>query len=245
MKLRLPSFPIPQRDTPELLDGGRFSEREAGRSLRDVARINSFLGATSPLYQSVWTMIEEAGLTSATVLDIGCGNGDFARRLAGQSRKRGFDLRVLALDVSPLHLRVAREQTPPDLPIEFVEADAFALPLAGQSVDIVSSTLFLHHFRPAPIRQLLGECSRVARIGWAMNDCARDGMATASFRVLRPYLARSFLTRFDALASIRRSYTVKEMRDLVEPIPGARVRELFPYRLQVQWTRKEATSTSR
>lgn len=243
MKLNLPSFPIPQRDTPELLDQGRFSEREARRSLNDVARINSFLGATNPLYEAVWTMIEDGQLKRATVLDIGCGNGDFARRLVSQSRKRGFDLRVLALDVSPLHLKVAREMTPLDWPIEFIEADAFALPLDERSVDIITSTLFLHHFRAGQIRRLLGECCRVARVGWAMNDCARDGAALVSFRVLRPFLARSFLTRFDAPASIRRSYSVKEMRDVVEVIQEAQVRELFPYRLQVQWTRKDATST--
>ncbi len=240
-----PSVPIPQRDTPEMLDEGRFGEREARRSLNDVARINSFLGATNPLYEEVWNMIEDAQLKRATVLDIGCGNGDFARRLVNQSRKRGFDLRVLALDVSPLHLKVAREMTPVDLPIEFIEADAFALPFDESSVDIITSTLFLHHFRAGQIRQLLGECSRVARVGWVMNDCARDGVALISFRVLRPFLARSFLTRFDAPASIRRSYSVKEMRDLVEVIPHVRVRSLFPYRLQVQWTRKGATSTSR
>ncbi len=239
-----PSFPIEQRDTPELLDEGRFSAREVRRSLNDVARINSFLGAANPLYRSVWTMIEQGQLTSATVLDVGCGNGDLARRLVSQSRKRGFDLRVVALDISPLHVGIAQEMTPPDLPIEFIEADAFALPLDDLGVDIVTSTLFLHHFRPLQIQRLLNEFSRVARLGWAMNDCSRDGAALMAFRVLRPYLARSFVTRFDAPASIRRAYTVKEMRGLIELIPGARVRELFPYRLQVEWTRDEPTSTS-
>jgi SAM-dependent methyltransferase len=237
-----PSFPIEQRDTPELLDSRSFSRAEVTRSLNDVARINSFLGAANPLYRSVWTMIERAQLQRATVLDVGCGNGDFARRLVSQSRQRGFDLRVVALDISPLHLEIAREMTPPDFPIEFIEADAFALPLRDLGADIVTSTLFLHHFRPLQLQALLGECSRVARVGWAMNDCTRDGAALLSFRVLRPFLARSFLTRFDAPASIWRAYTVKEMRGLSALIPGARVRELFPYRLQVQWTRKEATS---
>ncbi len=258
-----PSLPIKQRDTPELLDSRVFSREEVARSLSDVARINAFLGAANPLYRSVWAMMEHAQLQSATLLDIGCGNGDFARRLVAQSRKRGFDVRVVALDISPFHLQIARDMTPNvaqqlraedeatafemehQAPISFVQADTFALPLRDLSVDIVTSTLFLHHFRPVQIQALLRECSRVARVGCLMNDCTRDGVALISFRILRPFLARSFVTRFDAPASIRRAYTVKEMRDLSAAIPGARVRELFPYRLQVEWTRDEPISTSR
>jgi len=234
-----PSLPIPQRDTRELLDQARFGKEETARSLSDVARINGFFGATNALYETVWRSLESAHLPRATVLDLGCGGGDFTRQLVRRSRARKLELHVIGVDILPLHLEIAREQTPPDFPIEWLEADAFALPFADGSVDFVTSSLFLHHFRPDAIRKLLAECSRVARVGWAMNDCARDGMALAAFRVLRPYLARSFLTRFDALASIRRSYTPDEMRAVVENISGARVRELFPYRLQVEWKGKD------
>lgn len=235
MKLSPPSVSIPQRDTPELLDSRVYSPGEVARSLNDVARINSFLGATNPLYDAVWNTIESAGLKRATVLDVGCGNGDFGRRLISQGRKRGVEVRVLALDISQLHLQIARAMTPTNAPIEWIEADIFALPLENEGVDIVTSTLFLHHFRAVQIKQILEECSRVARLGWAMNDCARDGLALASFRVLRPYLGRSAITRFDALASIRRAYTPDEMRAVVASFPGATVRSYFPYRLQVEW----------
>lgn len=242
---RLPSLPIPQRDSQEMLDDAGLSREETARSLRDVARINGFMGATRPLLETVLRALEGAGLHSATVLDVGCGNGDFARRLVRYGATRGIAIRVTALDISLFHLSIAREMTPADAPIEYIEADAFALPFLDQGVDFVTSTLFVHHFRADALRSLFGECCRVARIGWAMNDCARDGVAIAAFRVLRPYLARSFATRHDALASIRRSYTPKEMAAIIAPISGARVESLFPYRLQIQWTPPlPTTSTS-
>lgn len=244
MNLRLPSIPLSQRDTPELLDSREFPRPEVARSLSDVARINSFLSANGALFDCVWAMIERAGLKSATVLDVGAGNGDFARRLCRQAQKRGFELNVIALDISPLHLQIAQEQTPTEAAISWVAGDVFALPLANESVDIVCSSLFLHHFRPSQIELLLGECCRVARVGWAMNDCARDGVALMAFRVLRPILARSFLTRFDAPASIRRSYTSDELCQVVTSIPSARVRAHFPYRLQVEWMRDLTNLTS-
>ena len=203
--------------------------------MNDVARINSFLGATKPLYDAVWQMIENANLTQATILDVGCGNGDFARRLVCQGRRKGIDLRVWGIDISALHLSIAREMTPSEMSIEFVQGDAFALPFEDGGVDIITSTLFLHHFRAPQIGHLLGEFCRVARLGWVMNDCARDAVALWSFRMLRPYLARSFVTRFDAVASIRRSYTHDELRDIVSPTKGAEVKSYFPYRLQAEW----------
>ena len=240
----LPSIPIPQRDSREMLDDAGLSRQETARSLSDVARINGFMGATRPLYEAVLHTIEGAGLRSATVLDVGCGNGDFARRLVRLSAERGLSIRVLALDISALHLQIARALTPHDAPIEYIEGDAFALPFPDAGVDFITSTLFVHHFRTDTLRLLFRECCRVARIGWAMNDCARDGMALAAFRVLRPYFARSFATRYDGLASVRRSYTPREMAAIAAPIPGARVRSLFPYRLQIQWTPPPPTTST-
>lgn len=232
-----PSVPTKRRDRAELLDSRSFPPIEVARSLRDVARINSFLNATKPLYDGVWNMIKNANLTRATVLDVGSGNGDFARRLVHQAQERGVEVRVLALDVSTMHQHIARAMTPSKLPVEFVGGDVFALPLRDCSVDIVTSSLFLHHFSQGQIEALLDECSRVARVGWLMNDCTRDGVALGAFRVLRPLLARSFITRFDALASVRRAYTPGEMRAIVASVPGARVRAYFPYRMQVEWSK--------
>ena len=249
VKLWPPSYPTPQRDTDELLDSRTFSRAEVARSLRDVARINAFLGATAPLYQRVWSMVERSGSRAVTVLDVGAGNGDFARRLFAQGQRKGIAVQVIALDISALHLAVAREHlacqrngsaSQRELrggQFELLQADVFALPLRDESVDVVTSSLFLHHFRPAQIEALLAECARVARVGLVMNDCARDAVALGSFRVLRPLLARSFLTRSDALASIRRAYTPDEMRGIAASLPGATVRAYFPYRLQVEWQR--------
>ncbi len=235
MTLWPPSVPLSPRDTPELLDSRTYSHAEVARSLRDVARINSFLGATRPLYAAVWNLLQSAQLKRATILDIGAGNAAFARHLTEQAHKRGLELQIIALDISPLHLEVAKENAPA---LSFIQADAFHLPLRDQSVDIVTSSLFVHHFRPDAIRELLTECTRVARLGWLMNDCTRDALALWSFRVLRPYLARSFITRSDATTSIRRAYTPAEMRAITAPLEDATVRDYFPYRLQIEWHRE-------
>ncbi len=228
-------FPLPQREKPELLDLHAGNLSEVRRSLGDIRRINTYLGGAKPVCDATWLLLGER--KSATVLDIGTGNADIPLRLTQQAKKRGVNLNVIGLDINARHLQIAREETLNHQNIELLGADAFQLPLADKSVDVVISTLFLHHFRAPEIRALLREFSRVARVGWTMHDQVRDALPLWFFRVARPILATSYLTRYDAVASIYRAYTVSEMRAIIAPIPGATVATSFPYRMSVNWRR--------
>lgn len=226
---------LPQREKPELLDLHAGNLPEVRRSLGDIARINTYLGGAKPVCDAVWDLLGDR--ENVTVLDIGTGNADIPLRLVGQAKKRGVNLKVIGLDINERHLQIAREETLERAEISLLGADAFELPLRDQSVDVVISTLFLHHFRAPEIRALLREFSRVARVGWTMHDQVRDALPLWFFRLARPVLARSYLTRYDAVASIYRAYTPAEMRAIVAPLPGAQVATSFPYRLSVNWRR--------
>ena len=235
--MSLSPWQLPQRDRAELLDLHAANLGEVRRSLADIARINTYLGGAKPVCDSVWRFVDEAGLTSATVLDIGTGNADIPRRLMRQAKWRRFDLNVVALDINARHLEIARETLVDETCIHPIQADAFALPFPDQSVDVVISTLFLHHFRAPQIEQLLREFTRVSRVGWSMHDTSRARLPLLFFRLVRPIFARSYLTRHDAEVSIHRAYTPGEMTRIVAPLANVCVESQFPYRLSVEWKR--------
>lgn len=231
-------FPeLKQTDRPELLDLHHGSLAEVRRSLHDIRRINTVLGGTKIICDATFALLEKHNLKCATILDIGTGSADIPRRLISQARRRNIKLRVLALDISERHLEVAREDLPSrDAPhIELIQGDAFHLPLEENSVDLVISSLFLHHFRASQIHQLLNEFSRVATRGWIMNDLIRHPIPLWFFRLLRPVFARSYLTRHDGEASIRRAYTLSEMQEIIASsgFENVTVREHFPYRMSL------------
>lgn len=238
-------FAPPQLNREELLDEGAGTLSEVRRSLRDIERINTYLGGAKPVCDTTWKMLDENRLSQATILDVGTGSADIPRRLVRMAPRRGTKLFVVGLDISARHLRIAQETTQDTPEIALLAGDAFRLPLADQSVDIVLASLFLHHFRPPQIELLLREFSRVARVGWIMNDLVRAYVPLWFFRLTRPIFARSYLTRHDGEASLRRGYTPSEMARIVKGIDNACVHCHFPYRMSVVWTRKPDDETAK
>ncbi|QFU90572.1 Demethylrebeccamycin-D-glucose O-methyltransferase [Amycolatopsis sp. YIM 10] len=79
---------------------------------------------------------------AAKVLDIGCGTGVM---LAGLARRRP-DLELAGIDVAPGMIAVARRNAPTGLGIEFGVGDVVALPHAASTLDVVVTTLSMHHW---------------------------------------------------------------------------------------------------
>jgi ubiquinone/menaquinone biosynthesis methyltransferase len=93
-------------------------------------------------------------------LDVCCGSGDLARLLAKQTGNQG---KVYGVDFSVQQLQVAKETTPPNLAIEWLEGDALALPLADNYFDAVTMGYGLRNVVDIP--QALGELYRVLKPG--------------------------------------------------------------------------------
>ncbi len=95
----------------------------------------------------------------ATILDLGCGPGDLALELSHRLRSA----QIVGLDLSPSMMQLASRHATTDGRLRFIVGDAEAMPLTDASVDLVVSTLSLHHWKnPAAV---FAEISRVLRPG--------------------------------------------------------------------------------
>ena len=109
-------------------------------------------------------MVALARLTPGErVLDVGCGTGSLA---IAAKRRVGSSGTVHALDASPeMIAQVRRKAARASVAVDAHVASADALPFPDASVDVVLSTLMLHHL-PRPVRQRLArEARRVLRPG--------------------------------------------------------------------------------
>ena len=95
----------------------------------------------------------------ATVVDIGCGTGELALAISRKLR----EARIVGVDSSDSMILWAARHETTDGRIRFILGDGARLPLPDESVDLVISTLSLHHWTdPAGV---LAEIDRVLVTG--------------------------------------------------------------------------------
>ncbi|WP_245193309.1 class I SAM-dependent methyltransferase [Amycolatopsis alba] len=99
------------------------------------------------------------------VLDLGCGPGSLATRLA----RRLPHARVVGVDNDPFLLALARATRPEHADIEYVQADlAEDGRLTGQVIDAAVSTTALHWLRPDRLAVVYRELAVALRPGGAL-----------------------------------------------------------------------------
>jgi SAM-dependent methyltransferase len=204
---------------PELLDVG-VPEAEALRSLADLRFVNRWLGNRQAVLRAVAPHLPPGG----RLLDVGCGSGDVPAFL--ESRLPG-PLLAVGLDVKTLHLRAAPRGVHP------VVADVRRLPFADHAFDVVTASLFLHHFDAPELPVLIRRLARLARRALVLNDLHRALVPFLFGRAAFPLLFRSPVSVTDGLLSIRRGFRAEELRAALEAagLPGVAIRRSFPYRL--------------
>jgi SAM-dependent methyltransferase len=204
---------------PELLDAV-LPAAEVRLSLGDLRLVNRRLSPRRALLGAVAPHLPPGG----RLLDVGCGSGDVAAYLYERLRGR---LTAVGVDLKPLHLAEAPRT------IARVAADVRRLPFADRSFDVVTASLFLHHFDGAEPGRLLGELARVARHAVVVSDLRRARVPFLFGLAAFPLLFRSPVSVHDGLVSIRRGFREPELRAAFAQagLADVAVRRHFPYRL--------------
>jgi SAM-dependent methyltransferase len=204
---------------PEQLDEG-VPEAEALRSLADLRFVNRWLGNRGSLLRAVRAHLPPGG----RLLDVGCGSGDVPAFLL--ARLPG-PLLAVGVDVKTLHLRAAPRA------VRRVVADVRRLPFPDGAFDVVTASLFLHHFDDEDLPEVLAGLWRLARRALVVNDLHRARVPHLFGRAAFPLLFRSRVSVEDGLLSIRRGFRPDELRAAFARagLPAVTVRSRFPYRL--------------
>ena len=182
------------------------------------------------------------------VLDVGCGAGSFAVRLAARSRH------VDAIDSAPQMVALARQRVPANVDVR--QADITTTRLPPAHYDAVTSISALHHVE---LRQVLPRLAQTLRPGGLLIavalpkvDLPRDLPIEALSAVGNPLLGAAF--RLEQRLNGRRRYAHESsvvempMRDPVlttsqvreqaaRVLPEVRVRRLPFWRYELRWQR--------
>jgi SAM-dependent methyltransferase len=210
-------------DRPDA-DPGRVRE-----SLDDLRRVNRILGGFAALAHGLRRALgEEHGVRR--VLDVGTGAADVPEWIVRRAAARGRPARAVGLDRGRAAIGVARAAMQGNRAVRLVRGDALALPFRDGAFDIAVSSTTLHHFSGGAAVRFLTEMHRVARRGVVIGDLRRSVPAYLAVKLLAATLwRRHAYARHDGPASVRRAYTVGELRALLAAahLPGRVERRRF------------------
>lgn len=178
------------------------------------------------------------------ILEIGCGTGRFSHFLAQRAAK------VLAIDLSPQMIRVARENSARYPNIDFVLSDILEYPLPANHFDCIATLTTLHHLSLAAVLKKINQALKPQGV-FICLDLYRRSNATDLFFDCVAYPSALILRlmktgRLTPSSEMREAYedhektdsylTLKQVRQTcAEVIPDARVTRHLLWRYSIVW----------
>ncbi len=214
------------------MDDPTCSKEALYKTYRRFSVVNAIISRWKRIYQSYIRPLAAEKPGSFSLLDIGFGGGDIPLKMAKWAAADGFNLNITAIDTDQRALEYVQQLSSPNN-IRFLQRSTTELLNQGEQFDIVISNHLLHHLAAGQMLQTLDEAKKLSKISVFFNDIERSDAAYLLFNLVSlPLSQGSFITQ-DGLASIKRSYTFRELQNRVPE--EWNVERMFPYRLLLSY----------
>jgi SAM-dependent methyltransferase len=192
---------------PELMDDLTLATDALRQNLDELETINTWLGGYAPVLDALARLRPRfpAG-RPLRVADLGSGGGDTLRHIARWARKNGVSVELTGIDANSFMLEYAAVKSEAYPEISYRQVDIFSPEFRTESYDILTCSLFCHHFTDAELVPLLRQWQQQAQLAVVVNDLHRHWLAYHSIRWLTRLLGGSYLVQHDAPMSVARAF---------------------------------------
>jgi SAM-dependent methyltransferase len=212
------------------------------QTLRELELINKWLGGNAVTLEGVQKLAKGNEQEPITIADLGCGSGDILRLLSAWGQKSNVKLKLTGIDANPHIIEFARRRCADFPDINFEVLDIFSPEFSARSFDIVTGTLFFHHFDTARLTELFSQLTQQSNLGIVINDIHRHVLAYYSIKGLTSLFSRSSMVKFDAPLSVLRSFRKNELEKILADagMSSYEMRWKWAFRWQVIWRKAKA-----
>lgn len=177
------------------------------QNLDELETINTWLGGYAPVLDALARLrLRFPAGRPLRVADLGSGGGDTLRHIARWARKNGVAVELTGIDANAFMLEYAAAKSAAYPEISYRQVDIFSPEFRTESYDILTCSLFCHHFTDAELVPLLRQWHQQAGLAVVINDLHRHWLAYHSIRWLTRLLGGSYLVQHDAPMSVARAF---------------------------------------
>jgi 2-polyprenyl-3-methyl-5-hydroxy-6-metoxy-1,4-benzoquinol methylase len=215
---------------PELMDDLTLASDALRQNLDELETINTWLGGYAPVLDALGRLRPcfPAG-RALRVADLGSGGGDTLRQIARWARKKSLAVELVGIDANEFMLEYAAAKSREYPEISYQQFDILSAEFQAQPYDVLTCSLFCHHFPDEELVLLLRQWQQQARVAVVINDLHRHWLAYHSIKWLTRLLGGSYLVQHDAPLSVARAF---RRADWVALLTRAGVRN---YELRWRW----------
>lgn len=199
----------------EIMDDLAVDGPDLQQALRELDAINYGLGGNYVTLKGLQQLVGDVR-GPLKIADIGCGSGDMLKRIRAMLERRKIDAELMGFDANPNVARFARDHTPPTCRIHYEVLDILSDEFRRRNFDIITATLFFHHFTDEQLVQFLSGMRNRIRLGLVINDLHRHWFAYHAIRWITRVLSRSQMVRNDAPLSVLRGFSRREMETVLK-----------------------------
>jgi len=211
-----------QRSTEiEIMDTYSGTTDDLDIILQDINRVNRLLGGYSITLSAVFELIKAHDKKSYTILDMGCAEGTMLRKVAAEARKRNIKLHLIGVDLNKQGLELATYYSKEYPEITFLEADILTADFSKWNIDVVMTTLTLHHFSDQGVVQFVNQFNKLASLGVVINDLERSPIAFYLFKAFSFFFIKTEIAKKDGLLSIQRAFKKSDLLGYAAQVKNA------------------------
>ncbi|WP_419211651.1 methyltransferase domain-containing protein [Maribacter sp. X9] len=223
----------------EIMDTYTGTTEELDIILKDINRVNSLLGGYQITLNGVFELIAIKNKKSYTILDMGCAEGTMLRKLALEARKRNITVNLIGVDLNKQGLELATIYSTHFPEISFIECNILTADFSHLDIDVVMTTLTLHHFSDTGVVQFVNQFNTLASLGVVINDLQRSPLAYYLFKAFSFFFIRTEIAKKDGLLSIRRAFKKQELLGYANQVKNASHTIKWKWAFRYVWVLKK------
>ena len=209
----------------ELIDDLELENDALRQNLEELALINKYLGGNQVTTSGLSRLLPTSPITNnqqerlpspITISDLGCGGGDMLMVMADWAKKKGINAQFIGIDANDFMIDFGTKRTANYHNISYLHQDIYSEQFKEKSFDIVTMTLFCHHFSDESLITLLQQLKKQTRIGIVINDIHRHWFAYHSIAWITKLFLKSYLVKNDAKLSVWRAFVREDLEKIVQ-----------------------------
>lgn len=206
----------------ELIDDLELDNDALRQNLEELAVINKYLGGNQVTISGLKKLTSNSNSLiidnqiPITIADLGCGGGDMLMVMADWAKKKGINTQFIGIDANDFMISFAKERTHNYQNINYLHQNIFSEEFQKNRFDIVTMTLFCHHFEDEALIKILQQFRKQTRLGVVINDIHRHWFAYHSIAWITKLFLKSYLVKNDAKLSVWRAFRKKDLENIIQ-----------------------------